>query len=104
MVLLPLKEQLVYLFVNYMMASLFLLIPVITASAIAANSLVGEKERKTLESLLFALITVKELFVSKVLSSFIPAFGVSFISFILSGVIINVLSNILLSRKSFFHR
>lgn len=87
-----LKEQLVYLFVNYMMASLFLLVPVITASTIAANSFVGEKERKTLESLLFAPITVKELFVSKVLSSFIPAFSVSLLSFILSGVIINVLS------------
>ncbi|RHW36147.1 ABC transporter permease [Lysinibacillus yapensis] len=87
-----LKEQLVYLFVNYMMVSLFLLIPVITASTIAANSLVGEKERKTLESLLFAPITVKELFISKILSSFIPAFSVSLISFILSGIIINGLS------------
>ena len=84
-----LEQQFVFLFINYLLPSLFLLVPIITASAVAANSFVGEKERRTLESLLFSPITIKTLFISKVAASFIPSFLVSFVSFILSGILIN---------------
>jgi ABC-2 type transport system permease protein len=85
------EQQFIYLFINYLLPSLFLLVPIITASVVAANSFVGEKERRTLESLLFSPLSIKTLFVSKVLASFIPAFLVSIISFIVSGIIINAL-------------
>lgn len=84
-----LEQQFIYLFINYLLPSFFLLVPIITASAVAANSFVGEKERRTLESLLFSPITIKTLFISKVVASFIPSFLVSIISFILSGILIN---------------
>ncbi|WP_428911483.1 ABC transporter permease subunit [Niallia sp. Krafla_26] len=84
-----LEQQFVYLFINYLLPSLFLLVPIITASTVAANSFVGEKERRTLESLLFSPITIKTLFISKVAASFIPSFLVSIVSFILSGLLIN---------------
>lgn len=83
------EQQFVYVFINYLLPSLFLLVPIIAASTVAANSFVGEKERRTLESLLFSPVSIKTLFVSKVLASFIPPFLVSIISFILSGVVIN---------------
>jgi ABC-2 type transport system permease protein len=83
------EQQFVYLFINYLLPSLFLLVPIITASTVAANSFVGEKERRTLESLLFSPVSIKALFVSKVLASFIPSFLVSLISFILCGFVIN---------------
>src|SRR4051812_5961990 len=85
------EQQFVYLTINYLMPSLFLLVPIITASTVAANSFVGEKERRTLESLLFSPVSIKTLFVSKVVASFIPSFLVSIVSFILSGIIINSL-------------
>lgn len=84
-------QQYIYLFINYLLPSLFLLVPIITASVVAANSFVGEKERRTLESLLFSPISIKTLFVSKVLASFIPSYLVSIISFICSGIIINTM-------------
>ncbi|MCM3584503.1 ABC transporter permease subunit [Mesobacillus maritimus] len=83
------EQQIVYLFINYLLPSLFLLVPIITASVVAANSFVGEKERRTLESLLFSPVSIKTLFLSKTIASFIPSLLVSVTSFILCGIIIN---------------
>ncbi|WP_282034878.1 ABC transporter permease subunit [Metabacillus indicus] len=85
------EQQFVFLFLNYMLPSLFLLVPIITASVVAANSFVGEKERRTLESLLFSPVSVKALFISKIIGSFLPSLLVSFASFIVSGILINSL-------------
>lgn len=82
------KDQIIYMFVNFMLIPLFLLVPVLSSSLIAANSFVGEKERKTLESLLFAPIAIKDLFIGKVLSAFIPTMLMSIGSFILCGLVI----------------
>ncbi|MGG4488012.1 ABC transporter permease subunit [Metabacillus idriensis] len=95
------EQQYVFLFINYMLPSLFLLVPIITASVVAANSFVGEKERRTLESLLFSPVPIKTLFVSKILGSFIPSLLVSWLSFLLSGVIINVLGYQLFGQMIF---
>lgn len=95
------EQQFVFLFINYMLPSLFLLVPIITASVVAANSFVGEKERRTLESLLFSPVPIKTLFVSKILGSFIPSLLVSWLSFLLSGVIINVLGHQLFGQMIF---
>ncbi|TWT01776.1 ABC transporter permease subunit [Planomicrobium sp. CPCC 101079] len=86
-----LEQQMTYIFINYMLPTLFLLVPIITAMTVAANSFVGEKERRTLESLLFAPVSIHKLFLSKVAASFIPPFLVSIISFLVCGIIINVL-------------
>ncbi|MGJ7922930.1 ABC transporter permease subunit [Neobacillus sp. LXY-4] len=85
------EQQIIYMFINYMLPNLFLLVPIITAMSVAANSFVGEKENRTLESLLFSPISIKKLFLSKTIASFLPPFCVSVISFVLCGVIINSL-------------
>lgn len=85
-----LRQQLAYLMANYMFAPLFLIIPLMAASVVAANSLVGEKERGTLESLLFAPVDIPSLFTGKVLASLIPAVSLSLISFVLYGVTVNL--------------
>lgn len=87
-----LSHKFVYIFVNYFLINLFLLVPIFSASILSANSFVGEKERRTLESLLFAPISIKELFVGKVLASFIPSAFVSLLSFILCGIVVNLLA------------
>ena len=86
-----LEQQIIYVFINFMMPTLFLLVPIITAMTVAANSFVGEKENRTLESLLFSPISIKTLFLSKILASLIPPLLVSIISFVICGVMINSL-------------
>lgn len=76
--------------VNYLFPSLFLLIPVMTSSILAASSFVGEKERKTLETLLYSPMDIKELFISKVLATFLPAYIITLISFVVLGIVVNV--------------
>ena len=86
-----LEQQIIYIFINFILPTLFLLVPIITAMTVAANSFVGEKENRTLESLLFSPISIKTLFLSKILASLIPPLIVSIISFVACGVIINSL-------------
>ncbi len=85
------EQQIVYIFINYLLPTFFLLVPIITAMTVAANSFVGEKERRTLESLLLSPISIKGLYLSKIIASIIPPLFVSIISFIICGVIINAL-------------
>ncbi|MCK9858662.1 ABC transporter permease subunit [Paenibacillus sp. ATY16] len=86
------NHQIIYIFVNYTLGPFFLIIPVMNSLMIALNSLVGEKERRTLESLMFAPIEVKDLFFGKLIATFIPTFVVTLASFILCGIIVNGLS------------
>jgi ABC-type Na+ efflux pump permease subunit len=86
------NEQMIYFFLNYMCPSLFLLIPLITTTMIAANSMVGEKERRTMESLLFAPISVTDLFIGKVLSALLPALAISFGTFLGFTVLVDALT------------
>ncbi len=47
---------------GYMFAPMFLIVPLMFSTTIAAESFAGEKERKTLEALLYQPISDKELF------------------------------------------
>lgn len=84
--------QSVYFFLNFMMIPFFLLVAIINSMVTASNSFAGEKERNTLETLLFAPISVSELFVGKVIASFIPSIVISFAAFILNAIIVNIIT------------
>lgn len=58
--------------IDTMMKPMFLFIPLIVTMVVAADSFAGEKERKTIESLLILPITDKELILGKVFTSIIP--------------------------------
>jgi ABC-type Na+ efflux pump permease subunit len=75
---------------EHFFAPMFLIIPLMVASTIAAGSFVGEKERKTLEALLHTPTTDTELFVGKLLASWIPAFLVGVGAFALYALVVNV--------------
>ena len=47
---------------NYILPVFFLIIPIMTASIMAASAFVGEKERHTLETLLYCPLTLKQIF------------------------------------------
>ncbi len=75
-------EQLIHrMLLNYILPVFFLMIPIMTASIMAASSFVGEKEKRTLETLFYAPLTLKEIFRAKVLACFLVSMLVSLISF-----------------------
>ena len=66
---------------NYILPIFLLIIPIMTASIMAASAFVGEKERHTLETLLYCPLTLKQIFQAKVWASFLLSMLVSVISF-----------------------
>lgn len=66
---------------NNILPAFFLMIPIMTASVMAASAFVGEKEKYTLETLLYCPLSVKEIFRAKVLASFLLSMLVSLVSF-----------------------
>jgi ABC-2 type transport system permease protein len=75
---------------QYLFAPMFLIVPMMVASTIAAGSFVGEKERKTLEALLYTPTTDAQLFVGKMLASWIPAIAVGLGAFVVFALVANV--------------
>lgn len=86
---LPAREQLVVLVDGYLLAPLFLIVPLMVASVLAADAFAGEKERRTLEGLLHLPVAEKDLFYAKVLGAWIPAVGVSWIGFVIFAFVAN---------------
>ncbi len=86
---LDLNQAAVLFFLVYMMAPLFLIVPIMVSSVIAADSFVGERERKTLEALLYTPATDAELLTGKLLAAWLPALAVSLLSYLFYGVISN---------------
>ncbi len=82
-------QQAVYFLANYLLAPLFLLIPVMASSTITADSFAGEKERGTLESLLFSPVSLNTLFIGKVMASFLPSIMLTLGTFLLTVLTVN---------------
>ena len=64
-----------FLFQQFLM--MFMLIPITGAMALAAHSVVGEKQARTLEPLLATPVTTVELLVAKVLGALLPTLAVA---------------------------
>ncbi len=77
------SERVLFVFLNYTMLGLFLIIPIMVSSVIAAHAIAGEKERGTLETLLYTPVTNREFFLGKLLSAFVPAVAIAILSFVL---------------------
>lgn len=83
-------QLLIKVTINFMFPSYFLIIPIMCSGVIGASSFVGEKEHKTLESLLYTPISMEQLLRAKILGVFVPSYIVTLISFIVFGIIFNV--------------
>jgi ABC-type Na+ efflux pump permease subunit len=86
------RQKIIYAMIVYFFAPFFLIIPVMISSVIASNSFAGEKERKTIEGLLYTPISDKELILGKVAVSFFPAVVISWICFLVYTIVVNVFS------------
>lgn len=89
---LPPEEQLLTLVLGYLLAPLFLIVPLMVSAVLAADAFAGEKERRTMETLLHLPISDRDLFVAKFLTGFVPAVAVSWVGFACFAVVANAVS------------
>jgi len=82
------SRTLIALILNSIMPIFFMITPIMASSVMAASSFVGEKEKRTLETLLYGPLSLKQIFISKVLASFILSMVVSFASFLIMLVVV----------------
>ena len=83
-------QEVVYLLATMLFAPLFLIIPIMVANVIAADSFVGEKERKTLEALIYSPTTDRELYIAKIIGPWVAAIVVAWVSFVLYAIVLNI--------------
>lgn len=83
-------QLLIELGLNFMFPAFFLLIPIMAASIMGASCFVGEKEHKTLETLLYSPMQIKEIFAAKVIGTAIPSILLTILSAIAFGIIANI--------------
>ena len=84
----PEQQPIVFALV-YMLAPMFLIMPLMVSSVLAADSFAGEKERKTLEALLYTPTTDRELFTAKLLGAWTAAVAVAWLSFVVYAAMVN---------------
>jgi ABC-type Na+ efflux pump permease subunit len=75
-------QQPVVLALVYQFAPLYLIVPLMVATAFAADSFAGEKERKTLEALIYSPASDRDLFTAKLLSAWLPAVAAGLFGFV----------------------
>lgn len=82
-------QQLVLeLLLNKLMPVFFLMIPLMVSSVMSASSFVGEKEKRTLETLLYSPLSLKQLFRAKILAGFSVGMVVAYATFALMLLVI----------------
>ncbi len=76
---------------SYIMLIIVSMMPIIITSVIASETIAGEKERKTIESLLASPLGESEIVTAKIISSFIPSMAASFLSVISFSIVMDIL-------------
>jgi ABC-2 type transport system permease protein len=85
-----LTQMFVTIVLVYGAAVLFPLLPLMVVTSFASDSFAGEKERKTLEALLYTPTTDWELLLGKLLSAWLPALAITWGAFLLYIVTANL--------------
>lgn len=84
------KQLLFYMMTNLICPMFFLMIPLMSSTASAACSFVGEKERSTLETLLLTPLSIRQIFKAKVLGCIVLSAVTTGISFVVFAAVISV--------------
>ena len=88
----PPEEHLVVLVLGFLLSPLFLIVPLMVSSVLAADAFAGEKERRTLETLLHLPIRDRDLFMAKVLGAVVPAIVISWLGFVAFALVANTVA------------
>jgi ABC-type Na+ efflux pump permease subunit len=91
-----LNQMMVRLLLNNILPLFFLIIPVMVASVTAGSSFVGEKEKRTQETLLYSPLNLRQIFSAKVLATFILSMMIALISFVLMLFVVEIETRIAL--------
>jgi ABC-2 type transport system permease protein len=83
-------ESMIVIMLGFLLAPMFLIIPLMLSTTIAAESFAGEKERKTIEALLYTPASDADLLVGKVTAAAIPSIIVTWLGFFLYTIVLNV--------------
>lgn len=83
-------QAMIVAMLGYMLAPMFLMLPLMFSSTIASESFAGERERKTMEALLYTPATDMELFSGKILAAAVPAIGITWVAFAVYTLILNI--------------
>jgi ABC-type Na+ efflux pump permease subunit len=67
-----------------------LILPIMTSSVIAADSFAGERERKTLEALLYTPTSDLDLLLAKMLGALVPGVLVAWISALVYWILVDI--------------
>ena len=89
---LSLEQAFILYMIGIMLAPMFLIMPLMFSSIVGAESFVGERERKTMEALLYTPASDSELFLGKVLAAVVPAIAISWITYSVYIVVVNAAS------------
>ncbi len=84
-------ESMIVVMLGIMFAPMFLIMPLMFASTIAAESFAGERERKTIEALLYTPASDADLFVGKLAAAAVPSIGITWASFLVYTLILNLM-------------
>lgn len=88
----PPEEQLLTLVLGFLIAPLFLIVPLMVSAVLAADAFAGEKERRTMETLLHLPVSDRDLFVAKLLTAFLPAITVAWLGFVAYALVANLVA------------
>ncbi len=93
----PMESMLVVM-LGILFAPMFLILPLMYSTTIASESFAGERERKTMEALLYTPASDAELFLGKMAAAAIPAIAVTWIGFGIYTLILNLVPYAYLQR------
>jgi ABC-2 type transport system permease protein len=87
-----LEQAFVIYMTAFLFAPMFLIMPLMFSSIVGSDSFVGERERKTMEALLYTPASDGTLFMGKIIASVVPAILLSWITYALYIVVVNAAS------------
>ncbi len=85
----PQREQVIVLVLGYLVAPLFLIVPLMVSAVLAGDAFAGEKERKTLETILHLPVRDRDLYLAKLLGGYVPAVAITWGGFVIFAVVSN---------------
>jgi ABC-type transport system involved in multi-copper enzyme maturation permease subunit len=83
-------ESMIVIMLGFLFAPMFLILPMMYSTIIASESFAGERERKTIEALLYTPASDAELLLGKVAAAAIPSLAATWIGFVIYALILNI--------------
>lgn len=83
---------------EYAFATFFLIVPLMTSAVIAADSFAGEKERKTLEALVYTPTSDLDLYAGKLLAPWLAAIAVSTVGYLVFVAVASLAGGAIVGR------